>query len=465
MKRLIAILAALMLLHSACAESYPVYVSQEDEGYSLLLDASGTVYTPAFEYAGIYSMDGVDGSEELFCAYKADTDATENDCVLMNGRGEVLGNGAYASLEYRSGVVLATDCEGWTSAMDTKGNLLLADAYAWIVPNGEGGYLAMKLDKTEDPYEVQDGAVIVIHADGTETQTGVTSDYWQHGWYASGLCRVVDSSNGGKTEYLDADGKIVFAISGYACDFTDGLLIVSDEQNKMHLLNVQGEEILDGSYADISYDSDLGDAAKIIAVSDSGAIQILNPITFECECAISSCGAAVWAVMQEQEGLLSVWYEDRTRIYDLQGKLLFESMDYSTDNIQLAYCYHSDGSVIRFTRREGDWPGQTQTLMDASGANITAGHRYVDGLYCQDGQGRYLITDYDVVENADGSVEALEESMRYGICDENGKTILQTEYNSIEMLSWNLYWVNKGNQWGLLDEGGNWQCIVETQDN
>ena len=103
--------------------------------------------------------------------------------------------------------------------------------------------------------------------------------------------------------------------------------------------------------------------------------------------------------------------------------------------------------------------------MDASGANITAGHRYVDGLYCQDGQGRYLITDYDVVENADGSVEALEESMRYGICDENGKTILQTEYNSIEMLSWNLYWVNKGNQWGLLDEGGNWQCIVETQDN
>ena len=34
--------------------------------------------------------------------------------------------------------------------------------------------------------------------------------------------------------------------------------------------------------------------------------------------------------------------------------------------------------------------------------------------------------------------------------------------DSIEMLAWNHYWVNKGEKWGMIDESEQWLATVDT---
>ena len=82
---------------------------------------------------------------------------------------------------------------------------------------------------------------------------------------------------------LDADGNIVFTVSGYADDFEGGHLILFDDQGQYHLLNAAGDDALGKAYASLSFDSTLGDRARFIAADDRGAIEILNPETLECE--------------------------------------------------------------------------------------------------------------------------------------------------------------------------------------
>ena len=288
------------------------------------------------------------------------------------------------------------------------------------------------------------------------------SDFWSHGWYSEGLCRTNDYSNsdGGETRYLDADGNIAFTVSGYADDFEGGHLILFDDQGQYHLLNASGDDALGKAYASLSFDSALGDRARFIAADDRGAIEILNPETLECESTIAPCGTKVWSVMQPENGLIFVWYADRSRIYDLAGKLLFENLDYATTEVNLTYMVQGDDSVSRFVRSSGAYPDQVQTLIDESGNALGEGHSYIDGLSSLKGAARYLVTDYEV-DRSDEPV-VIDESVRYGVCDETGKMVIPAEYDSIEMLAWNHYWVNKGEKWGMIDESEQWLATVDT---
>lgn len=70
------------------------------------------------------------------------------------------------------------------------------------------------------------------------------------------------------------------------------------------------------------------------------------------------------------------------------------------------------------------------------------------------------MTDYEV-DRSDEPV-VIDESVRYGVCDETGKMVIPAEYDSIEMLAWNHYWVNKGEKWGMIDESEQWLATVDT---
>ena len=119
-----------------------------------------------------------------------------------------------------------------------------------------------------------------------------------------------------------------------------------------------------------------------------------------------------------------------------------------------------DDSVSRFVRSSGAYPDQVQTLIDESGNTLGEGHSYIDGLSSLKGAARYLVTDYEV-DRSDEPV-VIDESVRYGVCDETGKMVIPAEYDSIEMLAWNHYWVNKGEKWGMIDESGQWLATVDT---
>lgn len=401
MKRIMALLAVLILLSTACAESYPAYVWGDDgASFALLLDANGTILTPVDQYAMIYPITDDGDERALFCAAILDEDGEFDSCVLMNDRGEILLDRSFQALEFRRNTILATELSGCMTALDADGNVLLAGGYGWIEPNG------------------------------------------------------------GETRYLDADGNIAFTVSGYADDFEGGHLILFDDQGQYHLLNASGDDALGKAYASLSFDSTLGDRARFIAADDRGAIEILNPETLECESTIAPCGTKVWSAMQPENGLIFVWYADRSRIYDLAGKLLFENLDYATTEVNLTYMVQGDDSVSRFVRSSGAYPDQVQTLIDESGNTLGEGHSYIDGLSSLKGAARYLVTDYEV-DRSDEPV-VIDESVRYGVCDETGKMVIPAEYDSIEMLAWNHYWVNKGEKWGMIDESEQWLATVDT---
>ena len=463
MKRIMALIAVLILLSTACAESYPAYVWGDDgASFALLLGADGTILTPVDQYAMIYPITDDGDERALFCAAILDEDGEFDSCVLMNDRGEILLDRSFQALEFRRNTILATELSGCMTALDADGNVLLAGGSGWIEPNGEGGYLALKTGESFDSDAGKTYPVVAVDAEGEETETGVISDFWSHGWYSEGLCRTNDYSNsdGGETRYLDADGNIAFTVSGYADDFEGGHLILFDDQGQYHLLNASGDDALGKAYASLSFDSTLGDRARFIAADDRGAIEILNPETLECESTIAPCGTKVWSAMQPENGLIFVWYADRSRIYDLAGKLLFENLDYATTEVNLTYMVQGDDSVSRFVRSSGAYPDQVQTLIDESGNTLGEGHSYIDGLSSLKGAARYLVTDYEV-DRSDEPV-VIDESVRYGVCDETGKMVIPAEYDSIEMLAWNHYWVNKGEKWGMIDESEQWLATVDT---
>ena len=460
-KRIIAALAALLLLSTACAESYSANVWEDDgTSFALLLDAGGEKYTLEAEYAIIYPITDDGAEETLFCAVTLDSNGEYESCALLNEHGEELLGRRFQSLESRKGVVLATEETGYMSALDAAGNDLLTGEYGWIEPNGEGGYLALKVEEAYDPDSSQFYPVVAIDAKGEETETGVFSDAWSHGWYSEGLCRVQDGHDSIFC-YLDAAGKEAFRISeDYADDFQGGHLICVDSNSRYRLLNPDGSDALGKSYASISYDSSLGDEAKFILIDDHGAIYVRNPITLESELTIAPCGTTAWSATQSEGELLMVWYDDRSRIYDLAGKLLFENMNYSTAEVTIAYSLVNDGSVKRFVRASGVWPNQTQTLLDETGRSLGEAHRYLDGLRCESGAARFLITEYET-EASGGAATIAENTTKYGVCDESGEVVLPAEYDWIEMLAWNRYWVCQDKQWGMIDESGRWLATVE----
>ncbi len=460
-KRIIAALAALLLLSTASAESYPANIWEDDgTSFALLLGADGEKYTSEAEYAIIYPITDDGAAEALFCAVAMDSDGDFESCTLLNERGEALGGRRFQSLEFRRGAVLATEETGYMTALDAAGNDLLAGEYGWIEPNGEGGYLALKVDEAYDPDGAQLYPVVAIDAQGEETETGVFSDVWSHGWYSEGLCRVQNSQNS-ISYYLDAAGKEAFRITEkYADDFQGGHLICVDSNSRYRLLNPDGSDALGKAYASISYNSSLGDEAKFILADDRGAIDVRNPITLESELAIAPCGTAAWSAAQSAGGLLMVWYDDRSRIYDLTGKLLFENMNYSTIEVTIAYSLENDGSVKRFVRASGTWPNQTQTLLDETGRSLGEAHRYLDGLRCENGAARFLITEYET-ETSGGAAAIAENTTKYGVCDESGEVVLPAEYDWIEMLAWDRYWVCQDGQWGMIDESGRWLATAE----
>ena len=73
-------------------------------------------------------------------------------------------------------------------------------------------------------------------------------------------------------------------------------------------------------------------------------------------------------------------------------------------------------------------------------------------------QGRYLVVAYELADTQyDGETvqEPVADSYRYGVIDQDGNVILETNYDYFNYLDSGRYWVGQGNTLMLMDENGN----------
>ena len=163
MKKLIALILCLMLCGTAAmAEVYvaDLYGGEEDPSSAMLIDDNGTPLTPFGAYAMIGTMvpQGTPESERVYCAepmqiqVPADQIDAENfysyfRLALMGPDGSLLTGYDYCDLEYacpdRIVFTMPTQMRG---VMDFKGNIILEAGYAAIIPDGQGGWLALAMD-------------------------------------------------------------------------------------------------------------------------------------------------------------------------------------------------------------------------------------------------------------------------------------------------------------------------------
>ena len=53
----------------------------------------------------------------------------------------------------------------------------------------------------------------------------------------------------------------------------------------------------------------------------------------------------------------------------------------------------------------------------------------------------------------------------YGVVDEQGRDVLGTLYDSLEVLDLDRFWVHRSDRWGLIDDEGRWLYEVSDYTN
>lgn len=460
----LGLLATALLMPSALAQTAAVRLGEMEEGgCAVLLDVdTGEVRTAQQDWMDISRIVGTPDEAPLFAAVPAGLTGAGGDenampHALMDAQGHCLTEAEFSWLEYfpESDVLVGQRADGMQRALSVRGETLL-DGYAFITPNGEGGWLVMEDAQLDDDGGVR-GRLTLLAADGTRTDTGVYAQRWNILPYACGRCRVsVDD----ETIYLDANGRVVFRLKGgYGLDFEWDTVVYRNADNQVSLLNLSGEEVLPAVYTDLSRTDRFGDQAVLLGTRADGTIEMLDAAGTELRMTLSINDGAeddYYYAYQDGWATIHIGNNARSEIYTLSGECLLslaytgDSVSYSTD-----YAVIGEGEIPqRYVRQEGQWPIFESQLMTLDGTPVGEAHRGIELTYWMNGQARCITTDCDLVQ-ADGQWQVDFERLRKGVIDENGATVLEPVYDSVEILRMDRYWVRMGDEYALLDGEGN----------
>ena len=206
---LLGTLTALLLLtplaRAEAGQPFPVYLKST----ALLTDGTGREIVPPGTYDAIIPLEG------QLSRYAAGR--TENGVQrfgLMNEAGELLTAVEYDLLVDAGGeIVCARD--GLYGLLNADGTVKVEPTYTSIVPNGEGGALALKTDCWDD----QPDGVYVIDAQGHETAAAIKTLFLFDSAFSEGRMSLLSAENG-RCGYVDAQGQwLVRPQFAYAADF------------------------------------------------------------------------------------------------------------------------------------------------------------------------------------------------------------------------------------------------------
>lgn len=476
MKRALALILCLMLLPAALAETWVVsYYNEENNDYSqFLIRDDGRVLVEPFTYCELYELTP-DGTPDDQCRYAASErilmdralseeelwDLDQREYVrtaLLDAKGRPLTGFDYYWLRWMDGVLVFVTPQGYCGAMDTDGNILVEAKYFDVVPNGEGGWLAMGRDgDTEVSYDHY-YPVIYIDPRGREHETGFHAQYGglDGDGFSDGYCplRWVREF-GDRCIYLTPDGA--WAHEGaydYIEAFHSGVAAVSIDGDGYVLIDETGN-CLTEQYDYFEYVEYGGEA--VYSANRSGAFAMFDASTGQVRRYNSYPGEDWVNAWSCGTGLIGVSVDGEVEVYALSGALMF---CYDDAGYLSAWYREADSMPERFALNEGDWPYTTARLVDTRGREVGGEYQSMTPEIWRDGQARFLTESYGIKKN-DGYDYVDWETMRYGVCDGEGREILPCRYQTLQALSLDRYWVRQGSRSGLIDSNGNWLYTID----
>ena len=487
MKRIWGILLCLCLLPvTASAETFAVSYDGIDDstGYALMLDSDGTLLTGRDQYQNIFCISQGDclSEKRLYAATPTmlaeapaeipGSSETAYDeyyrLAMLDALGNQLTEFDYLNLTHdaQSGVVVFTLPNRRQGVMDENGNCLLEARYAAIVPNGEGGYLALAAPEAIALDEETEYPIIYIDSQGRCFKTGYHTQIYGLGSFSHGFCAVTQVSEyNGQTIYLDVEGTHCFDRSfTYGDSFYDNFAVVQEaEDGGYSLIDKNGACATSTSYDFIVSGFYNNSGVFIASCADSFAIydSVTGALRFE-ETFKDAEYVNAW---MENQGLLRVNAGNETMLYRLSDGECLMRFDESIE-INGLHLLNSNGIPERLVKSEGDWPQQESWLIDLEGNDVGPHFQTLSPAAWQDGMGRYIFGTFKVVvTGSDGTPTIDWNSMRYGVCDESGNILLEAHYSNVEALAMDRYWVRLGNRCGMVDSQGKWYFYIDDYES
>lgn len=475
MKRALALALCLLLMPMALAETWVVsYFSAEDyDSTELLIRDDGTVLIPPYTYSVLRTLtpNGTPEAQKRYSAMKPiQTDHAYTDeelwdldsrdyvrVALLDADGRPLTGFDYYWFDWIEDVVVFATPEGFCGAMDANGHILVEPDYFDIVPNGEGGWLALGRDgDTEIRYDHY-YPLLYIDPRGGVHETGFHVQYSGLNRVKDGLCplRWVKEYDE-RCIFVDAEGAWAFeGAYDYIGDTLNGLSIVSPDGDGMMLIDDAGND-LTGIYESIEYQEVPGDVAFFAYRDD--AFAIFDGHTGEVRRSNSYPGEAAVYAWTCGTGVIAVECDSETEFYAMSGALLFAQ---DSDNGIRAWYSRADSFPQRLAVSTGEWPYTTAHIVDLRGRVLCDDYPDLSPALWQDGQARFITENYEINDSGPfGQADIDWTTFRYGVCDGDGAEILPCRYQSLSVLSLDRYWVQQDTRCGLVDGEGRWLYAI-----
>lgn len=415
-RRIMALAAALMALAAlACAETLCLVAPE----IVALTDGEGNVLL------------GGDDIEEVFTVRAGALYAAgaRGDYRLYDAEGKPLGQTRFSMIDdagdcliYRSG--------GLFGAMDASGNGLLPAAWTQLVPNGEGGLLALD----GDPLDDRPDGIICIDPDGEALPTGVST--------ASGLSRVLH----GRMPYMDPEGRygatdargkaVIRPVWRAMSPFEGGVAKVYGDGGA-GLIDRDGRELLPPVHRWLER------SAALLAAAREDRVEVYGPDGRQRLFAVE--GEALEAALVGDA--LCVSCDDWTRLYGADGRVITEAGPGAV---------FASGVGGQYIVADGAWGEPCQRLIDPDGSPASGGFQRLLPLCA----GRYAFMQMPGTEYYSEDLGGIATSWRYekarwGIVDAAGGIILPARYLEIRAVGEDRLLLRDGDGAYLTDRDGN----------
>ena len=389
----IVLVLALMLLGEARAEG-PVCVPVK--GAACLVDEDGQTLLDGFE--DVFAVrEGV-----LYAA------GSRGEYRLYDAAGNALGDTVFAMI-YDAGDCLVFRRGNLYGAMDDTGAVILPAGWTQLVPDGEGGFLAL----ATDPLDETTDEILRVDEKGEATPSGVHTNC-AFAPMQSG--RMVVRAANGRYGAVNQRGELVVPKRWMGLSaFENGLAMAAGDAG-VGLIDTHGREVVPAVYDWI--DRSDGIAAALngegVDVFSADGAKLLYRVDGE-NLEVSLAG-----------GCLVVKTGDASKLYDQSGNVIGEF------GPSFGCVPGLNGQLIA---REGEWGEARAWLMDADGGAASGRYQHILPL----AGGRYAFATMKGVEYRSAELGRIQtswdyESLRFGLMDAAGTELLPAEYREIRAL-------------------------------